>query len=43
MSCGRRDRWFEEKGKADYISTKQAICAYVARQAFGLLLNRSQP
>ena len=30
-------RWFEEKGKADYISTKQAICAYVARQAFALL------
>ncbi len=30
-------RWFEEHGKADYISTKQAICAYVARQAFGLL------
>jgi len=30
-------RWFEEHGKVDYISTKQAICAYVARQAFGLL------
>jgi NAD(P)-dependent dehydrogenase (short-subunit alcohol dehydrogenase family) len=30
-------RWFVERGKADYITTKQAICAYVARQAFGLL------
>ena len=30
-------RWFEEHGKVDYISTKQAICAYVARQAFGML------
>jgi NAD(P)-dependent dehydrogenase (short-subunit alcohol dehydrogenase family) len=30
-------RWFEEHGKADYMSTKQAVCAYVARQAFPLL------
>jgi len=26
--------WFEQNGHADYMSTKQAICAYVARQAF---------
>ena len=30
-------RWVREHGKADYMSTKQAICAYVARQAFHLL------
>jgi len=30
-------RWFESRGKADYFSTKQAICAYVASQAFPLL------
>jgi NAD(P)-dependent dehydrogenase (short-subunit alcohol dehydrogenase family) len=30
-------RWVEEHGKADYMSMKQAICAYVARQAFLLL------
>jgi len=30
-------RWVEEHGKADYMSMKQAICAYVARQAFPLL------
>lgn len=30
-------RWFQDKGKADYFSTKQAMCAYVAREAFGLL------
>jgi NAD(P)-dependent dehydrogenase (short-subunit alcohol dehydrogenase family) len=30
-------RWFEEHGKVDYITTKQALCAYVARQAFALL------
>jgi len=30
-------RWFAERGKADYISSKQAICAYVARQALPLL------
>jgi NAD(P)-dependent dehydrogenase (short-subunit alcohol dehydrogenase family) len=30
-------RWVEENGKADYMSTKQAICAYVASQAFPLL------
>ena len=29
--------WVDEHGKADYMSTKQAICAYVARQAFPLL------
>lgn len=30
-------RWFEDHGKADYMSTKQVICAYVASQAFPLL------
>ena len=30
-------RWFVERGKADYITSKQAMCAYVARQAFPLL------
>lgn len=30
-------RWIEEHGKADYMWSKQAICAYVARQAFPLL------
>lgn len=30
-------RWFERNGKVDYITTKQAICAYVAREAFALL------
>ncbi len=30
-------RWTEEHDKADYMSMKQAICAYVARQAFPLL------
>ena len=30
-------RWVDEHGKADYMSMKQAICAYVARQAFPLL------
>jgi len=30
-------RWFEANGKADYMTTKQAVCAYVARQAFPLL------
>jgi NAD(P)-dependent dehydrogenase (short-subunit alcohol dehydrogenase family) len=29
--------WVHEHGKADYMSMKQAICAYVARQAFTLL------
>ena len=29
--------WVEAHGKADYMSTKQAICAYVAGQAFPLL------
>lgn len=30
-------RWFEDHGKANYITTKQAVCAYVARNAFALL------
>lgn len=30
-------RWVEEHGKADYMFSKQAICAYVASQAFSLL------
>ena len=30
-------RWVQEHGKADYMSMKQAICAYVARQAFSFL------
>lgn len=30
-------RWVAEHGKADYMSTKQAICAYVAREAFRFL------
>ena len=30
-------RWVHEHGKADYMSMKQAICAYVARQAFPFL------
>jgi len=30
-------QWTNEHGKADYMSMKQAICAYVARQAFPLL------
>jgi NAD(P)-dependent dehydrogenase (short-subunit alcohol dehydrogenase family) len=29
--------WFEEHGWADYLHTKQVICAYVASQAFPLL------
>jgi len=29
--------WVEENGGADYMSTKQAICAYVATQAFPML------
>jgi NAD(P)-dependent dehydrogenase (short-subunit alcohol dehydrogenase family) len=29
--------WFAEHGKAHYMGTKQAICAYVAREAFPLL------
>jgi NAD(P)-dependent dehydrogenase (short-subunit alcohol dehydrogenase family) len=29
--------WVQEHGKADYMSMKQAICAYVARQAFPFL------
>ena len=29
--------WVEANGKADYMSTKQVICAYVASQAFPLL------
>src|SRR2546430_8274965 len=30
-------RWVQEHGKADYMSMKQAICAYVARQAMPFL------
>jgi NAD(P)-dependent dehydrogenase (short-subunit alcohol dehydrogenase family) len=30
-------RWFQDAGKADYFHTKQAMCAYVSRQAFSLL------
>jgi NAD(P)-dependent dehydrogenase (short-subunit alcohol dehydrogenase family) len=30
-------QWIEDNGKADYMFSKQAICAYVASQAFGLL------
>ncbi len=29
--------WVESNGRADYMSTKQVICAYVASQAFPLL------
>src|SRR5207237_3625257 len=29
--------WVQEHGKADYMSMKQAICAYVAREAYGFL------
>lgn len=29
--------WFAEHGNADYLTTKQAICAYVGRQAMALL------
>jgi NAD(P)-dependent dehydrogenase (short-subunit alcohol dehydrogenase family) len=29
--------WAQEHGKADYMSSKQAICAYVAREAMPLL------
>jgi NAD(P)-dependent dehydrogenase (short-subunit alcohol dehydrogenase family) len=29
--------WIRENGGADYMSSKQTICAYVATQAFGLL------
>jgi NAD(P)-dependent dehydrogenase (short-subunit alcohol dehydrogenase family) len=30
-------QWAQDHGKADYMSSKQAICAYVAREAMGLL------
>ena len=30
-------QWAQEHGKADYMSSKQAICAYVAREALSLL------
>lgn len=30
-------KWVEAHGKADYLSMKQAVCAYVASQAFPLL------
>ena len=29
--------WAQEHGKADYMSTKQAVCAYVSSQAFPML------
>jgi len=30
-------QWAQDHNKADYMSSKQAICAYVAREAMGLL------
>jgi NAD(P)-dependent dehydrogenase (short-subunit alcohol dehydrogenase family) len=30
-------KWLQDNGKADYMSTKQAICAYVSSQAFPML------
>lgn len=30
-------KWMHEHGKADYFHSKQAVCAYVAREAFRLL------
>ncbi len=30
-------KWVEQNGGADYLSTKQAICAYVSSQAFAML------
>ena len=30
-------KWAQDNGKADYYSSKQAICAYVAREAMGFL------
>ena len=30
-------KWIEQNGGADYMSTKQAICAYVSSQAFPML------
>jgi NAD(P)-dependent dehydrogenase (short-subunit alcohol dehydrogenase family) len=30
-------QWVQDHGKADYMSMKQAICAYVSRQAFSFL------
>jgi NAD(P)-dependent dehydrogenase (short-subunit alcohol dehydrogenase family) len=30
-------RWIEEHGRADYMWSKQAVCAYVARQAYSML------
>ncbi|MBM3672282.1 MAG: SDR family oxidoreductase [Actinobacteria bacterium] len=30
-------KWVEANGKADYMSMKQAMCAYVAREAFPML------
>ncbi|HEV8063907.1 MAG TPA: SDR family oxidoreductase [Acidimicrobiales bacterium] len=34
---GTAAAWIEEHGRADYMFSKQAICAYVARQSFPLL------
>ena len=33
----RAAQWFVDRGKADYFTTKQAVCAYVAREAFEFL------
>lgn len=33
-------KWMQEHGKADYFHSKQAICAYVASQAYPLLKER---
>src|SRR5690242_19224679 len=30
-------KWAQDNGKADYYNSKQAICAYVAREAMGFL------
>ncbi|MDG2305561.1 MAG: SDR family oxidoreductase [Candidatus Binatia bacterium] len=30
-------KWFEDHEKSDYLTTKQAVCAYVARSSFELL------
>jgi NAD(P)-dependent dehydrogenase (short-subunit alcohol dehydrogenase family) len=30
-------KWVEQNGGADYMSTKQVICAYVASQAYAML------
>ena len=30
-------KWLVDRGKADYFNTKQAVCAYVAREAYSFL------